>query len=514
MNRVLFFILFLLPLLSGAQTEKNFLENTIKTLEKTGINTPMSDFGPVFVENELWFSSYSEEEMINSGKRKKEDSFYKLFTLPIDHKGNISGEKNIKLEDVRAGYHVGPVSYCQATGELFVTLSNFENPLIQNVVFQKANIPLKIIILKNSGNNWIPAGELPFNSSTFSVGHPAISVTGDTLIFASDMPEKGKGGTDLYMTVRKNGKWGEMINLGDKINTAGNEMFPYLHKGKFLFFASDGITGGLGELDIYYTELKSNGFDNPKNLKELNSPADDFGLVIHANEEVGYFVSQRSGGAGDDDIYKVLFEGTFDLELLVLDKKSSEPIANAKVNFSNNTTLFTDNEGVIKMELKKETDYTATSDVQGYMNESVSFTTGNLPFGTLKEVIQIEKVEVGQKFVMENIYYDFDKWEISPESEAELNKLVKVMKDNPSWKVELGSHTDSRGTHDYNETLSQKRSDSAINYIVSQGISKNRITAKGYGETQLVNECKDGVSCTEEQHQQNRRTEFTILEMD
>jgi outer membrane protein OmpA-like peptidoglycan-associated protein len=129
-------------------------------------------------------------------------------------------------------------------------------------------------------------------------------------------------------------------------------------------------------------------------------------------------------------------------------------------------------------------------------------------------VIQIEKVEVGQKFVMENIYYDYDKWDILPESEVELNKLVKVMKDNPSWKVELGSHTDSRGTHEYNETLSQKRSDSAVNYIVSQGISRNRITAKGYGETQPVNECKDGVSCTEEQHQQNRRTEFTILEMD
>ena len=121
---------------------------------------------------------------------------------------------------------------------------------------------------------------------------------------------------------------------------------------------------------------------------------------------------------------------------------------------------------------------------------------------------------MGQIFVMENIYYDFDKWDILPESEIELDKLVKVMNDNPSWKVELGSHTDCRGNDAYNEKLSQKRSDSAVNYIVNSGIQKDRIIAKGYGESMLVNECDDGVQCTEEQHRKNRRTEFKILEMD
>ncbi len=240
--------------------------------------------------------------------------------------------------------------------------------------------------------------------------------------------------------------------------------------------------------------------------------------MIHPNDKVGYFTSQKAGGNGHDDIYKVIFEeeeeGEFELELLVRDKKSLDPVANARVVFNDNQTFYTGNDGVIRRELEKNTRYTATSDVEKYMNESVAFSTSGKPYGTLKEVIEIEKVEVGQKFVMENIYYEFDKWNILPESEIELNKLVKVLKDNPSWKVELGSHTDCRGSDAYNETLSRKRSESAVEYIVSRGISADRITAKGYGETQLVNECDDGVPCSEEEHRMNRRTEFKILEMD
>jgi outer membrane protein OmpA-like peptidoglycan-associated protein len=136
------------------------------------------------------------------------------------------------------------------------------------------------------------------------------------------------------------------------------------------------------------------------------------------------------------------------------------------------------------------------------------------PYGIIKDTLWIEKLEVKKKFVMENIFYDFDKWNILPESEIELNKLIKVMNDNPGWKVELSSHTDARGSDSYNMILSQKRSDSAVSYIVKSGISKDRIIARGYGETQLVNRCKNGVKCPDEEHRKNRRTEFQILEMD
>jgi len=304
-----------------------------------------------------------------------------------------------------------------------------------------------------------------------------------------------------------------MQNLGNKIKTPGGEMFPVFEMKNLVDYASQGKSGSKGGLDIYYTTISGDDFEVPVNLEQINSSGDDFGMVIHSNGKTGYFTSKKEGGEGDDDIYKVLLEGEFELELLVRDKKTLSPVSGAKVNFSDNMTRYADNNGIITRDLDDDSDYTAFSDVQEYMNESVSFTTKDKPFGIIKEVINIEKVEVGQKFVMENIYYDFDKWDIRPEAAEELDKLVKIMKDNPSWKVELGSHADSRGSDSYNIELSQKRAESAVDYIVSRGISRDRITAKGYGESQLVNECDDGVECNEEQHQMNRRTEFTIIEM-
>lgn len=514
MKRTLLILLVFFSYLGYSQN-RDFLDNAVVKIEKTNINSTASDFGPSYVGNELWFSAFTDDEINKIRQGKVREVFYNLYSVPIDGKGNIRGGKVIRLEDVSSGYHAGPVSFCEKTEELFVTLSNFEDPEIERVVFRKASIPLKIIILRKSGSGWAEAGEMPFNNSFYSVGHPSVSVTGDTLIFVSDIPDKGKGGTDIYMSVRRNGRWGDMINLGDKINSNGDEMFPFLHKGKYLVYASNGKSGGKGGLDLFYTMISGSDFGTPQNLGDLNSSADDFGLVIHDDESSGYFVSKRDGGTGDDDIYKVLFEpqGKYELELLVRDRKTGNPVSNARVNFNDNMTRYTGNDGIIRRDLEKNFDYTAASALDGYMNESISFTTKGKPFGILKEVIEIEKVEIGQKFEMKNIYYEFDKWDILPESEIELDKLVKVMKDNPSWKVELGSHTDSRGTNAYNEDLSQKRSDSAVRYIVSKGIAQSRIIAKGYGESQLVNHCSDGVNCTEEQHRMNRRTEFAILEM-
>ena len=508
-------ILLVLASFLGFSQNSDFLDNAVIKIEKTNINTAASDFGPAFVGDELWFSAFTGAEIDLIRQGKMNEVFYNLYSVPLDGKGNIRGNKVIRLEDVSSGYHAGPVSFCNKTEELFVTLSNFENPAIERVVFRKASIPLKVIILKRSGNNWTEAGEMPFNSSAYSVGHPAVSISGDTLLFASDIPGKGRGGTDIYMSVRRNGSWGDMVNLGESINSSGDEMFPFLHKGKYLVYASNGQVGGKGGLDLYYSEISGSGFNAPVNLEQLNSSADDFGLIINNDESIGYFVSKRDGGAGDDDIYKVIFEpaGSYELELLVRDRKTGDPVSNARVNFSDNMTRYTSGIGLITRKLDKETDYTATSALEGYMNESVTFTTSGKPYGVLKEILEIEKVEIGQKFEIGNIYYEFDKWNILPESENELDKLVKVLKDNPSWKVELGSHTDCRGTDEYNMELSQKRSDSAVSYIVAHGINQGRIIAKGYGESQLVNNCSDGVDCTEDEHRMNRRTEFKILEM-
>ncbi len=512
MKKLVVLLLATLPMLLAAQDGCNFFEHRKIKVEKTEINTTQSDFGPAIVNNQLWYSAYTPEEIEKLARGNSKNVFYNLYSSSIDKDGNIGTAKLPELENLSSGYHAGPASYCEKTKELFVTLSNYENPEIRNKVYRKAEIKLKIIVAKMENGVWQLVEEFPYNNPQYSVGHPAISVTGDTLFFASNKPESGSGETDLYMSIRKNGMWGEPVNLGNKVNSADDDMFPFYFDGGMLFFASNRGDAEPKNLDIFYSCLSGNGFGQSKKVNALNSSADDFGLIISPNGKYGYFASRRVGGVGDDDIYKVVFTGEYNLELTVVDKKTGQEIPNAKVTFSDNEPG-TFNGNMIERALSENSSVTATSQIDGYKNSSITISTAGKPYGAIKETIWVEKVEVGQKFVMPDIYYDYDKWNILPESAAELDKLVKIMKDNPGWKVELGSHTDSRGSDAYNMKLSQKRSDSAVAYILNHGISKDRITAKGYGETQLVNRCSNGVKCTEEEHRQNRRTEFKILEM-
>jgi outer membrane protein OmpA-like peptidoglycan-associated protein len=593
-NTLVLVLLVIMSNISFGQSKCDFFDIARMKISATNINTTASDFGPAFVKNELWYSQFTDKEIAKLARGAKRKVYYNIFTSPVDNFGEILGKGNIVLEEVSKGYHAGPVSYCAKTSELFVTLSNISDVLVEGKVFQKAKIRLKIIVLKEEDGAWKLKEDFPFNSAAYSVGHPAISLTGDTLLFASNIPDYGYGKTDIYMSVRQNGKWQKPINLGQEINTIENEMFPFLFRNNTLIFASSGRKEGKGGLDLYYSCLTQSGFSTPESISELNSSSDDFALTIHPNEKIGYFNSKRAGGTGDDDIYKIEIEvpvmktvagkviddateqpiagakvvltncnnkelgkvnsdlsgkfsflieeedclmlacsktpyhneelkitkantiirlkGDYDLELRVIDKKSLAVIPNVSVTF-NDGDYNTNEQGLIKRQLKAHSNYRAISDIDGYMNESVSFSTDKVPFGTIKKTIKVEKVVVGQKFTLENIYYDFNKWDILPESEIELDKLVKVMNDNSSWKVELGSHTDSRGSDKYNLRLSQKRSDSAVDYIISKGIDKNRITAKGYGETQLVNKCKNGIKCSDEEHRKNRRTEFKILKI-
>lgn len=512
MKKLIIVLFVVLPFFLSAQNQSNFFDHTKIKIDKTQINTTASDFGPAFVNNELWYSAFTESEIKKIENGKTKDIFYDSFVSPMDKNGNIKNGKHIEIAEISQGYHSGPVSYCAATKELFVTLSNFSNPDIKRKVYRKADIRLKIVVLKEIANSWSLVYEMPFNDSTYSVGHPAVTITGDTLFFSSNNPKTSLGETDLFMSIRKNGKWGVPINLGDNINTPKNDMFPFMFQNNTLIFASNGQKEKDTGLDLYYSILTENGFNKPIAIDKLNSESDDFGLIIHPNDEIGYFASNRANGMGSDDIYKVEFESLYDLELEVLDKKTMQPLPNPKVNFSDHIL------GVLKgtvltRALKKNTSYVATSEMKGYMNDSKTITTVGKPLGTIKETILVEKVKVGQTFVLKNIFYDFDKWDILPESKIELDKLVEIMNENPEWKVELGSHTDCRGSDSYNEKLSQKRSDSAVGYIINAGISKDRIIAKGYGESMLVNRCDDGVECTEAEHRANRRTEFKILDM-
>jgi hypothetical protein len=203
MKRLFFILPIVFPLIIVAQNGCNFFDFRKIEIEKTNLNTTQSDFGPAFVNDELWFSAFTDEEIKKLSKGDNKDIFYNLFNLKIDAEGNIAGFKNVQFEAISAGYHAGPVSYCEKSEELFVTLSNFNNPEIRNNVYKKADIRLKIIITKKINGVWTVTEEFPFNNPAWSAGHPSISITGDTLFFASNKPNSGFGKSDIYMSVRK-----------------------------------------------------------------------------------------------------------------------------------------------------------------------------------------------------------------------------------------------------------------------------------------------------------------------
>ncbi len=513
MRKIFLFLLVAFPMLLAGQNGCNFFEHRSFEIEKTNLNTTQSDFGPAFVNNELWLSAFTSEEIEKLSKGEPKGIFYDLYSIKADDEGNVIGSKFPEFEALSKGYHAGPVSYCANTNELFVTLSNVDNPEIRNKVYRKADIRLKIIVAQKINGEWKLTEELPFNDPSYSVGHPAVSVTGDTLFFSSNKPNDSFGGSDIYMSIRNAGKWGQPVNLGNKVNSANDEMFPFFFDGSVLFYSTNKGDNQKSNFDIQFICITGDNFGTSKPLEMLNTGEDDFGLVIHPKGKAGYFVSRKAGGLGDDDIYKVTFKGEYGLELVVMDKKSMQSIPNPRVKFSDNVIGILS--GVLLTRaLPENSTLTVNTEMEGYQNASKRITNVGKPYGIIRDTIWVEKVEIGQKFVMENIFYDYDKSEILPESEIELNKLVEIMNDNASWKVELGSHTDARGSDSYNENLSQRRSDSAVDYIVNKGISKNRIIAKGYGETQLINSCRNGVECSDAEHRLNRRTEFKILEMD
>ncbi|UCS94187.1 OmpA family protein [Echinicola marina] len=376
---------------------------------------------------------------------------------------------------------------------------------------------------------WMPVNE----EETYWNSTPAFSSDGEVLYFASNRPG-GYGGTDLYKATKlANGDFGNAQNLGPEINTAGNEMFPRPVGDKF-FFASDGHPG-FGKLDLFVAET-IDGNRTIKNLgKNINSVGDDFGIFFTNFPKEGFLTSNREGGIGDDDIYyfedktpkpKVVnvflnvktLQNIPDEEPVTLPRTRVALYDGAKKSIGGD---FSNDDGKLRFQLEPNANFTMIASKNGYFTKSISYSTiGKTPAQedliqdvtniVLDTTVVLEKLELEKAIVLENIYYDLDKADIRPDAALELDKLVKILQDNPEIKIELSSHTDARASDEYNRDLSQRRAESAVNYIVSQGIDKDRLVAKGYGEDRLIIENAQ----TEEEHQINRRTEFKVTEIE
>ncbi|RZL44544.1 MAG: flagellar motor protein MotB, partial [Pedobacter sp.] len=399
--------------------------------------------------------------------------------------------------------------------EVFFAVTRIpKKPVYKKGKLATINIEIYSSALDSAGN-WAAPVAFKYNKiDEYSVGDPFLSTDGKWLYFVSNMPG-GFGGTDLYKVERTANGWGDPVNLKE-LNTEGNERTPSIEAGH-IYFSTDGRVG-MGGLDVFEAKMDGDRFNGVKNLGyPFNSAQDDFAF-LKISTLTGFLSSNRDNGLGDDDIYSFAKqqELVFLLEGRVFDKKTNVLLPNAIVSLKKldgqTLKVQTDEKGEFKFSLERASDYELKGIKTGYRADIDSLTTRNLAANTtIKKDLFLTPIEIDTPIRIENIYYDFDKSNIRKDASIELDKVVKIMRDNPNIWIELGSHTDSRGNDQYNQWLSQSRANSAVQYIIDRGIAKNRITAKGYGENKLLNKCANGIKCSEEQHQLNRRTEFKIV---
>lgn len=571
-------------------------------IKNLSINSGQADFSPVYYRNGIIFVSGRKQSSWSENLHLWDQTpFLDLYYWEFDNNEIVNFSKNLNTN-----VHEGSSTFYQNEKYLFFTRNSYSNGKASESI--DGIVKLKIYQAQNEGGKWKKIKKLPFCRDDYSVGCPTITPGGKRLYFVSDMPG-GVGGTDLYFSDKlENGNWSEPVNLGEKINTAGNEMFPFIHRDKTLYFASDGL-GGLGGLDMFEAHF---GVNNEvlwvKNLgAPLNSNGDDFGLILDQNKSSGYFTSDRPGGKGHDDIYQVeLLKKSITIEGIVVDKHTRERLPNVrikvleehiehnylltdregyfgfsiepekmyrlvlkklqyltkkdslsthnikpgqtitvelvmeradfivnartikknnhmpinesvKVTLLNKTSgdidsLAADPDGEVELSLQPNSDYLLKAEKENYFTLTRRFSTHGLKDPkTFEFEFPMQEIVLEKPIKIENIYYDYDKWYIREDALPELDKIFQLLIDNPELKIELSSHTDSRGEAAYNLELSQKRAESVVNYLVSRGVSSERLIAKGYGESALRNYCGGFVDCDEADHQINRRTEFKVI---
>ncbi|MGE0077107.1 MAG: OmpA family protein [Bacteroidales bacterium] len=500
-----------------------------------GINTKYSEFSPSFGSNdytELFFTSSRKGTTGGKTSAVTGESFTDIFLSTRDAKGVWSAPKPID-ESVNTQFDEGTSSLTSDYNNIFFTRCK---------VSKRDKLGCQIFTSKRTDEGWLSPDEIKISSDSMIVAHPSLSSDGTTLYFTSNIPG-GFGGLDIWKITRNSpsDEWGEPINLGGEINTAGNENFPYVHADGTLYFSSDGHPG-MGGLDLFKAKANESGAWQVENMRyPMNSPADDFGIVFENDREAGYFSSRRQGGRGSDDIYMFYLPPIiYNMIGKVTDNKTNEPISEATVKLIGSdgaiVTMQSQEDGSFKFNLTPNTDYVVIASKKGFLNNKAKETTRGLT--TSKDFdVAIGITSTEKPIEIPNIFYDYNKWELRPESKEALDKLVEILNDNPTVTIELASHTDSRGTQEYNYELSQKRAQSVVNYLIEKGIATERLKAKGYAQTQpkvvdaalnarysflpigvtLDQKFTDGLTSEENKeavYQINRRTEFRVLRDD
>jgi outer membrane protein OmpA-like peptidoglycan-associated protein len=496
------------------------------------INTPFSDFGVTEYQNTILFSSPRKLREISTDVKEGNSGNYLDIYQVNEEDIDFKDRKKRFSKNVNAKFHESSISFSPDYDVMYFTRNNYNYGDYK--VDGRGYINLKIYKSEFINNRWQNIEELPFCSDNYSVGHPSVSKDGKLLYFVSDMPGS-LGATDLFVVdIKNDGSFGRPRNLGKTINTRGREMFPFIADDNTLYFSSDGHQG-IGNLDIFESKIKNQEFQNPVNLETpFNSKSDDFAFSINPQKDKGYLSSNRKGGKGDDDIYRFEkeYEEPEDCNQVVsgtvrnLKFQKYLPFAKLVLRDDQNNILkdtSADEFGRYSFQLPCNQSYVITGSKEYYKPATKTFKTDNSLTVDLDLEIVDDFVYNNDKEIIikiNDIYFDYDKWNIRPDAARELDHIIEVMNKYPLMNVTSTSHTDARGTDYYNESLSQKRADATVDYIIYRGISPDRITGKGYGESRLTNKCVDDdyhfnrVYCSEKQHQANRRTAFVIANID
>ncbi|MGG6232415.1 OmpA family protein [Tenacibaculum sp. SDUM215027] len=483
-------------------------------------NTKSSDFGMYAHGQKLYFSSARNDK--GETYEWNNEPYLDLYQARIMKKNEneevIENIIPIVSSKINTAFHESNVAITKDGQTLYFTRNNLkeENKLEYD---KKGTSNLKIFKATLVNGQWDNIEELPFNDKVYSNGHPALSPDGKTLYFVSDRPGS-YGLTDIYkVAILADGGYGKPINLGDKINTSGREMFPFVAKDYTLYFSSDGYAN-LGLLDIYKSELLKNNSSEVMNLgAPFNSGYDDFAFFYNEDGKTGYFSSNRPEGKGQDDVYKFrTLKCKQFIKGVTYDKRTKEILPNALVELIDSEgkvlkRFVTQEDARYTFEVECEKSFTLRGTKLDYKDDFVNdVKTTDVRGREVEHDLYLTPLIVGNEIVIDPIFFDFDKWNIRPDAAYELEHIVRVMNNHPKMIIKIEAHTDSRGSGRYNEILSDKRAKSTRDYIFSRGIATNRIeSAIGYGEKQLVNKCSNGVPCTEEEHQENRRSKFIII---
>jgi len=496
-------------------------------IENMNINSVGSDFAPSFHLEALVFSSARDSNIAKQeihGWNKKR--FLNLYTASDSFRENLASVQKFS-DKLNTRAHESSTAFTKDGNTVYFTRNNTKN----NSYSRDDEGVSRLKIYKSTFKNgkWGKVVSLPFNNKNYSVAHPSLNANEDKLYFASDMPGT-LGKSDIWVVdIKGDNSYGKPRNLGELINTEGKETFPFITKENVLYFSSDGHPG-LGGLDVFATRLEKEPYI--VNVGEpINSMSDDFSFIMNTETKKGYFASDRKGGIGDDDIYAFVEKTPIRLDCysslsgMVKDKKTNKKVSNAKVMLiglndevlSETTTDFNGN-----FELESDcskSHYLVLANKDSYSEGSLSLNNGgeqNVNDLSLFLVPNIKEAKLGADLAkyldIEPIYFDFNKSYIRKDASIILDKVVAYLKQYPNTKIAVGSHTDSRASKTYNKALSQRRAKETVAYIVAKGIDLARISGKGFGESQLTNNCADAVQCSEEKHQENRRSEFIVKE--